>query len=189
MRKNRLAQSGPWRKSIGGGSVIQEVVATRLASPNAAPLPSIEPAEEVSSGAALGGDDMRPGLVPALRDSRLEVQLDCTIISASAASLGQPVDVTLELSDDAGVSWVIVGEATPQAVLPRNRFESPSETNSQRFDILYRSSAPLLDAFPDYTSGEIIARATLVVANTSDSTLVSEGDPGNCRVTLREIAA
>lgn len=185
MQKNRLAQSGPWRKNIGGGVVVQEALSYREADPNEANVSSLP--LEVSSGAALGGVDMRPGFTPLLKTSRLEVELDATLVNEG--DLGQPVNVTLELSDDAGVSWVIIGESDPLTSWPGNAYGAGPTANSQRFDVQYRAAAALLTAFPDYAGGEIIGRATIMIDNTSNTVLVSEANPGNCRVALREIVA
>lgn len=138
---------------------------------------------------------MRPALSPIFRGSQFSIEVNTTIVTdppgGAAGGLDQPIEMRLELSDDAGASWVIVAEGAPIATLPPNDGEAgpPQELNKQRFNISFAASTDLATAFPDYAGTELLARAEVVVDNTSECDIVSEGDPANTRIILREIAA
>jgi hypothetical protein len=168
--------------------VIQEVTATRDAEPNSAPVPQTTP-EEVSSGAALGGTDMRPAIVPLMPlTSRIEVQLDCTLECDLLASTEQVVDVSLQLSDDDGANWVELREVLTAIIMNRNQSEGAASITRNDFRLVAGELFAVV--FPDYVPGTpVLARVEVSTPSATVTTVVSEGNPGNCRVVVREVLA
>jgi hypothetical protein len=173
----RLPSAGPYRALRSTGSVIQESVG-RFAPLGEAVIPALE-------------SDLLPNveLTPIKRDSSLRLITQLIVITLEEGwTTPGTVTVSLQLSDDAGGSWVEVG-VLDAVIEPSLQSSGPDVANNIRNLLAYQADALILEAFPAYAGTEIVARA-MISADVAFSAIFGEGGTvGSSWLKLQEIRA
>lgn len=177
----RRPSAGPYRALRLGGSVVQEAPG-RMTGGGTALVTGTE--------AALAG--VAPALTPLRSSSVLRLITQLIVMTADEAWItAETILVSLQLSDDAGGSWVEVGVLEAVLEPSLNTTGEPDVANNTRSLFAYQADVAILDAFPAYAGGEIVGRVTRSCAALPNvASIVGEGgNVGSSWLKLQEIRA